>query len=181
MFLELLVDRDIDLIFGNVGSDFPPVIEALARSGEKINPFIVPHENVALAMAYGYYMPTGRMQAVALHVGQGTANGLNGIINAGRQSIPMLILAGRTPIIESEVLGGRNNYINWGQEMFDQAGMVREFVKWECELRDSRQLESIIDRAIAMTEPRGPVYLTLPAKSWPTPCWVKPPSAPAPL
>src|SRR6185436_2191450 len=49
-------------------------------------------------------------------------------------------------------------------EMFDQAGMVRELVKWDYELRDARQLDDVVDRAvgIAMTEPKGPIYLTLP-------------------
>ena len=42
--------------------------------------------------------------------------------------------------------------------------MVREFVKWDYELRNAEQLEAVVDRAIeiATTEPCGPVYLTLP-------------------
>ena len=48
--------------------------------------------------------------------------------------------------------------------MFDQGGMVREFCKWDYELRNAEQLEAVVDRAIeiATTEPCGPVYLTLP-------------------
>ena len=48
--------------------------------------------------------------------------------------------------------------------MFDQAGMLRELVKWDYELRSGVQVEAVVDRAIniAMTEPRGPVYLSLP-------------------
>src|SRR5690606_37121424 len=48
--------------------------------------------------------------------------------------------------------------------MFDQAGMVRELVKWDYELRHGDQLEDVIDRAleIATMEPAGPVYLSLP-------------------
>lgn len=30
--------------------------------------------------------------------------------------------------------------------MFDQAGMVREFVKWDYELRDGRNLADVVDR-----------------------------------
>jgi len=42
--------------------------------------------------------------------------------------------------------------------------MLREYVKWDYELRQAVQLEAVVDRALelAMTEPRGPVYLTLP-------------------
>ena len=48
--------------------------------------------------------------------------------------------------------------------MFDQAGMLREIVKWDYELRNGVQLETVIDRAltIATSPPEGPVYLSLP-------------------
>ena len=55
-------------------------------------------------------------------------------------------------------------HIHWAQESFDQAGMIREYVKWDYELRNSSQLETVVDRALglAMADPPGPVYLTLP-------------------
>jgi acetolactate synthase-1/2/3 large subunit len=42
--------------------------------------------------------------------------------------------------------------------------MVREFVKWDYELRFGSQIETIVDRSLAISksEPCGPVYLTLP-------------------
>ena len=48
--------------------------------------------------------------------------------------------------------------------MFDQAGMVREMVKWDYELRVPGQIADVVARAheVAMTTPRGPVYLVLP-------------------
>lgn len=167
-YLELLASRGIDFLFGNAGTDFPPIIEAYARAagdGARVpRPLLVPHENVAVGMAYGYAMVTGRMQAVMVHVGLGTANALCGLFNAARQNVPMLFTAGRTPWTEGGVAGGRNNYINWAQEQFDQAGMVREFMKWDYELRHPAQLEAVLDRALALadSDPRGPVYLTLP-------------------
>ena len=76
----------------------------------------------------------------------------------------MLFTAGRTPLTEEGLPGARSIYIHWAQELFDQAGMVRELVKWDYELRNLEQLETVVDRAltVAMSEPRGPVYLTLP-------------------
>src|SRR5206468_8946368 len=46
----------------------------------------------------------------------------------------------------------------------DQGAMLRDFVKWDYELRNFTQLETVVDRALALTqaEPQGPVYLTLP-------------------
>jgi acetolactate synthase-1/2/3 large subunit len=42
--------------------------------------------------------------------------------------------------------------------------MVREYTKWEHEMRAYQDVDALVDRAlvIAMSEPRGPVYLTLP-------------------
>lgn len=167
-YLARLLENGVEYIFANAGTDFPPLIESLAKAKAlgtaTPRAVTVPHENVAVAMAYGAYLATGRMQAVMVHVGLGTANALMGIINAARQNIPMLIAAGRTPVSEEGMLGARTNHINWAQEMFDQAGMLREFVKWEYELRMPGQIDALVDRACALarTAPCGPVYLTLP-------------------
>jgi len=176
-YLALLKRRGIDWLFANAGTDFAPIIEALVR-GRKAGiamPEAVPiaHETIAVAMAHGFYLVTGRPQAVMVHVNVGTANALMGLINASRDNIPMLFTSGRTPLTESGMLGSRDAPIHWGQEMFDQAGMLRELVKWDYELREPAQLEAMVDRAlaIAMSEPRGPTYLSLPrealAKPWP--------------
>src|SRR5204863_2433193 len=52
----------------------------------------------------------------------------------------------------------------WAQEHFDQGGMLREFMKWDYELRHAEQVETVVDRALAIakSEPQGPVYVTLP-------------------
>jgi acetolactate synthase-1/2/3 large subunit len=168
-WLGLLAARGIDILFVNGGTDFAPLAEAYAKGralGWKMpRPISVPHENVGVAMAHGYTMLTGRAQAMMVHVGPGTANAVNGLYNAYRQRIPMLFTAGRTPILEAGgVRGSRNNFINWAQEMYDQAGMVREVVKWDYELRHPQQVESVLERALAIANsaPQGPVYLTLP-------------------
>ncbi len=167
-YLELLRERGIDYFFANAGTDFAPIIDAFARFAEQgkptPKPITVPHENAAVAMAHGYYMVTGKPQVVMVHVTVGTANALNGIINAARDHVPILFSAGRTPLTEAGLPGSRDIYIHWAQESFDQAGMLREYVKWDYELRNFTQLEAVVDRALemAMTEPRGPVYLTLP-------------------
>ena len=168
-WLGLLAARGIEYLFANGGTDFAPVVEAYAK-GQKLGwrlpqIVIVPHENMGVAMAHGYAMVTGRPQAMMVHVGVGTANSLNGLINASRQNVPILFTAGRTPITESGALpAARNNYIHWAQEHFDQGGMLREFMKWDYELRHAEQVETVIDRALAIakSEPQGPVYVTLP-------------------
>jgi acetolactate synthase-1/2/3 large subunit len=165
-YLRRLAERGIEYVFANAGTDFAPIIEALSRGGGKTYPrFVtVPHENVAMAMAHGYYRVSGKPAVVMVHVNVGTANALCGLMNAARDNVPTILAAGRTPLTETGHIASRNGHIHWGQESFDQGGMVREFVKWDYELRHGQPVDSVVDRAIdiAMSEPRGPVYMTLP-------------------
>ena len=167
-FLRALADHGVDYFFCNPGTDFPPVVEAFSRA-KKTNakvpkPVLVPHENLALGMAHGAYLMTGRPQAVMVHTTVGTGNTVNNLINLSRDRVPLILAAGRTPITEKGSFGSRSRPIQWGQEMFDQAGMVRELVKWDYELRMPGQAGDMVARGIevAMAHPRGPIYLTLP-------------------
>jgi len=167
-YLDSLSERGVQYVFANAGTDFAPVIEAILHAqeeGRTIPKFLtVPHENVAISMAHGYYRVSGNPAVVMVHVTVGTANTVCGIMNAARDNIPLLLAAGHTPHTESGQAGSRDVWIHWGQDSFDQGGMVREFVKWDYELRAGQPVDDIVGRAldIAMSEPRGPVYLTLP-------------------
>src|SRR3989440_4787648 len=167
-YLELLKDRGIDVFLGNAGTDFASLGEAFGRfetaGGRAPRPMVVPHEFVAVSMAHGYSAAGGRPAAVMVHVNVGTGNASTAIITAARANVPILMSAGRTPITEEGLPGSRDLHIHWAQESFDQAAMLREYVKWDYELRIPAQLESVVDRALELmqAEPRGPVYLTLP-------------------
>ena len=176
-YLRLLAGHGVDYLFCNAGTDFAPLIEAYAKAeqqGDPVpRPIAVAHENAAVAMAHGHTMVSGRPQAVMAHVSVGTANMICGVTNAARAQIPMLVTAGRTPITESAELPGSRNYmIHWAQEMFDQAAMMREHVKWDYELKNATQVGDVVTRAVevASTEPCGPVYLSLPREVLAQPC-----------
>jgi acetolactate synthase I/II/III large subunit len=158
----------VDVVFANAGTDFPPIIEGLAEAAARgidlPRALAIPHEHAAMGMAHGYYLMTGRAQAVMLHTNVGLANGAIGAINAACEHIPMLLMSGRTPATEGGRFGARTVPIGWGQEMRDQAALVREACKWDYELRFPEQVHDILDRAaaIATSTPKGPVYLALP-------------------
>jgi acetolactate synthase-1/2/3 large subunit len=166
--LRVLKARGIDYVLANAGTDFAPVIEGLVRLAgrkESIPRFItVPHENLAMAMAHGYYQVAGKPAGVMVHVTVGTGNTICALMNAARDNVPLLLMAGRTPLTQDGHIASRSAPIHWGQENFDQAGVVREYTKWDFELRAGQPVEELVGRAldIALAEPRGPVYLTLP-------------------
>ena len=167
-YIELLAARGVDYFFGNGGTDFGPIVDAYAKRLELElpvpKPVTVPHEITAMAMAAGYAMVKGKPQVVMVHTIPGTANATGSLINARSNQVPMLFSAGRTPLTETGRKGSRNGGIHWAQESRDQGSMVREWVKWDYELRDGVDLEGVVDRALAITqsEPKGPVYLSLP-------------------
>jgi acetolactate synthase-1/2/3 large subunit len=158
-------------MFANTGTDHGPLIEAMAKTAKEdprdIQPVVVPHEIAAVSMAHGYYNVTQKPQMVLVHTLPGTANALGGIINAASCNVPLFLVAGRTPITEGELRAGKSQNIHWRQESRDQGNIVREFVKWDYEVRTNQNLAAVVSRAykIAMSEPRGPVYLTLP-REW---------------
>ncbi|MCL4745011.1 MAG: thiamine pyrophosphate-requiring protein [Burkholderiaceae bacterium] len=164
--LELLRVRGIKYLFGGAPTS---MLEAIAKKNaqgsETLRGVITPHEQTAVAMAHGYYVASGELQLVYLYSIVGTANALGGIINASRSRIPMILIAARSPISERPgVVGARDIHVQWAQESFDQGALVREYVKWDYELRNADQLEAVIDRAIevATAAPCGPVYLSVP-------------------
>ena len=158
-------------MFANTGTDHGPLIEAMAKTAKEdprdIQPIVVPHEQAAVSMAHGYYTVTQKPQMVLVHTLPGTANALGGIINAASCNVPVFLVAGRTPITEGELRAGKSQNIHWRQESRDQGSIVREFVKWDYEIRTNQNLPAVVSRAykIAMSEPRGPVYMTLP-REW---------------
>ncbi|MEK9647474.1 MAG: thiamine pyrophosphate-binding protein, partial [Alphaproteobacteria bacterium] len=81
-YLSALKQSGIDVVFANAGTDFAPIIEGILRAGDAghdIPRFVtVPHENVAVAMAQGYYKTSGHIAGVMVHVTVGTANALCG-------------------------------------------------------------------------------------------------------
>src|ERR671934_1754872 len=108
-YLMLLKDRGIDHFLGNGGTDFASLVDAFAKFEAQgtpaPRPLVIPHEFVAVSMAHGYYVASGRPAAVMVHVNVGTANASTGIISAARANVPIFMSAGRTPITEEGLPG----------------------------------------------------------------------------
>lgn len=166
-FLHGLEEIGVEYIFANLGTDHVSLIEDMADWAEerRLTVLLVPHENVAMHMAGGYAMATGRGQAVLVHVDAGTANAAMGAHNLFRGRIPVLLLAGKAPFaLHGELPGARDNYVHYVQDPFDIASVVRPYVKWEYALPSGYVAKEALRRAhaIMQSDPPGPVYMTLP-------------------
>ncbi|WP_165191544.1 thiamine pyrophosphate-requiring protein [Caulobacter soli] len=165
-FVEALVDAGVSYIFGNFGSDHPGLLEYLAKAkalGLPAPPVLTcPNEMVGLSAAHGYAQVTGRAQAVVVHVECGTQALAGAVHNAAKGRIPVLIYAGASPYTqEGELLGSRNEFIQWIQDVADQRGLVRGYMKYDNEIRTGRNVKQLVRRAMqfAHSDPPGPVYL----------------------
>lgn len=168
-FLETLNNNDVEYLFINSGTDTFPIQEAMAKyqaEGKRIpNVILCPDESTAVAAAHGYFNATRRPQVVLVHVDAGTLQLSGGLHNAQRGRAGMVLCAGRAPMtFEGEMDGSRSMSIHWTQEQLDQAGSVRNFTKWDYELRRNENVQHVMQRAfqVAASEPPGPVYLMLP-------------------
>jgi acetolactate synthase-1/2/3 large subunit len=168
-FLEALTEAGVTFAFANFGSDYPPILEAYAEAetSGRIFPTVIncPHEMVALSAAHGYAQVTGKPQAVFVHVDVGTQNLGGAVHNVAKSRVPVLIFAGASPFTQQgELRGTRNEHIQWYQDVFHQRDIVRDYVRYDAELRTGKNVKQIVFRAlqIATSEPKGPVYLVGP-------------------
>ena len=115
------------------------------------------HEEIAVAMAEGYYLATGRPQATLVHNIVGLQHASKAIYEAWLNNVPMLILGGTGPLDASH----RRPWIDWIHTAQVQGQLVRDYVKWDDQPQGALSAAESVLRAyqIAMTDPKGPVYL----------------------
>lgn len=153
-FLSILRQNNVDTIFGNPGTTELPLVDALA-SDHQIRYVLALQEAVVLAMADGYAQASSDLAVVNLHAAPGLGNALGMLYNAQKSGSPILVTAGQHD--QSLTL---TEPVLWG----DLPRIARPFVKWSGEVNRVEDLPRAVHRAckIAMTPPRGPVFLSIP-------------------
>ncbi|TGD94786.1 thiamine pyrophosphate-requiring protein [Methylobacterium nonmethylotrophicum] len=165
-FLDALVEANVSFVFANVGSDHPALIEAIAEAraaGRRIPEIVTcPNEMVGMSAAHGYWQASGEPQAVVVHVECGTQALAGAVHNAAKGRAPVIVFAGASPFTqEGELKGSRNEFIQWIQDVHDQRGLVRGYMKYDAEIRTGKNVKDLVHRALqfARSDPKGPVYL----------------------
>jgi benzoylformate decarboxylase len=152
--VRVLRDEGVDKVFGNPGTTELPLLDALVDAHD-IDYVLGVQEGSVVAMADGYARMTGRPAFVNLHVAAGLANGLVGLLNAGRSRTPLVVTAGqqdRRHLVEDPMLTG------------DLIGIARPVVKQAFDVQHAHDLPVLLRRAfrLAVRPPAGPVFLSLP-------------------
>jgi acetolactate synthase I/II/III large subunit len=170
--LQALGNLSVDCIVSSPGSEWSAVWEALARAkvaGTPAPPYhSCWHETLAVDIAIGYTLATGRMQAVLLHAGVGLLQGAAGVHAAHIQNVPMVVLSG-----EALTYGERPGF-DPGQQWYQNLSVVggpqrfaEPYVKWAGQAPSIDTLYETVMRAghMAQRTPAGPVYVNVPIET----------------
>ena len=159
----------VDNLFFVSGSEIAFYQESAAKAREREWPsprlVTMTHEGAALNAAIGSAMVSGQPAATAVHVDVGTLNYGAGIHTAWRGGYPVLMMAGAGPrAYPGTMTGGRDGGIQWVQEPRDQGEIVRQYTKHDHRLEHLDNPGLMVSRLlqVAMSDPQGPVYLTVP-------------------
>jgi acetolactate synthase-1/2/3 large subunit len=162
----------VENLFFVSGSEIAFYQESIAKANQRGWPAprlrTVIHEGVALNAALGNAMVSGGPAATAVHVDVGTFNYGGALHTAWRGPYPVLIMAGTGPrAYPGSMIGARNSLVQWVQEPRDQGEIVRQYTKLDHRLEHQDNPGLLVSRLlqVAMSEPRGPVYLSVPRET----------------
>ena len=162
----------IDNLFFVSGSELAFYQEAIAKATDRGRPaprlVTMIHEHVALNAAMGNTLLTGRPAATAAHVDAGTFHYGAALHTAWRGGFPVLITAGTGPrAYPGSMRGARDGTQQWLQEPRDQGEIVRQYTKMDHRLEHQDNPGLMVSRLLqlALSEPRGPVYLSIPLET----------------
>jgi thiamine pyrophosphate-dependent acetolactate synthase large subunit-like protein len=161
LVVYLLNRLGVEYVTLNPGATTRGMHESLVTYGGNVSPEVITcsHEEIAVAMAEGYYLATGKPQAVLVHNIVGLQHASKAIYEAWLNQVPMIIIGGTGPLDATH----RRPWIDWIHTAQVQGQIVRDYVKWDDQPQGALSVaESMLHaHQIAMTEPRGPVYLCL--------------------
>lgn len=163
VMLDLLKKLDIEYISLNPGSSLRGIHDSVVNYGKNKAPELILccHENIAVSIAAGYGLAAGRPMVAMVHNIVGLLNGTNSIYNAWLSGAPILVLGATGPMAVEE----RRPWIDWIHTALVQGNVVRDYVKWDDQPSSLTGVTDSLLRGyrIAMTEPKGPVYICLDA------------------
>lgn len=166
--LEACRKLNVEYIVSSPGTEWAPVWEAMAKQIKqgRNGPAFMDcwHETLAVDIAAGYTLATGRMQAVLLHAGSGLLQGAMGLHSAWVAGVPMLVISG-----ESVTYGEQPGFdpgAQWINNLSIPGGtqrLVEPVVKFASQLGSPHTIYESTIRAgeLAQRVPQGPTYLSV--------------------
>lgn len=158
--IGLLRHFGITKIFGNPGSTELPLFRDFPADFSYV---LGLQEAVVVAMADGYAQASHNASFVNLHSAAGVGHAMGNIFTAYKNRTPMIISAGQ----QARSILPYDPFLHSAQA----TELPKPYVKWSIEPARAEDVPLAIARAyyIAMQEPRGPVFVSIPADDWDRP------------
>jgi acetolactate synthase-1/2/3 large subunit len=153
IIVDTLIDLGVDTMFGYPGGVVLPLFDRLYDAPIRfINPR---HEQGGCHMADAYARASGKVGVVVATSGPGACNLTTGLATAMMDSSPIVALTGQ---VRTELIG------NDAFQEADTTGITRPITKYNCIVKDVKDLERVIREAffIASTSRPGPVLVDIP-------------------
>jgi acetolactate synthase-1/2/3 large subunit len=153
IIVDTLIEQGVDTMFGYPGGVVLPFFDRLYDAPIR---FIIPrHEQGGCHMADAYARASGRVGVVVTTSGPGACNLTTGLATAMMDSVPVVALTGQ---VRTELIG------NDAFQEADTTGITRPVTKYNCIVKDVKDLARIIKEAfyIASTGRPGPVLVDIP-------------------
>jgi acetolactate synthase-1/2/3 large subunit len=114
------------------------------------------HEQAAAHMADGWARATGRAGVAMVTAGPGVTDAVTGVANAYLDAIPMVLIGGRSPLLDDELLPLQGG--------IDQVALMRPITKWARSVVHVERIPEFVAMAFrqAVSGRPGPVFLELP-------------------
>jgi benzoylformate decarboxylase len=156
----LMRELGLTTIFGNPGSTELPLFRDFPADFRYV---LGLQESVVVGMADGYAQATGNAALVNLHSAAGVGHAMGNIFTAYRNRTPMVITAGQQA----------RSILPFEPFLFatDAARLPEPYVKWAVEPARGEDVPLAIARAyyLAMQEPCGPTFVSIPVDDWDKP------------
>lgn len=148
-----LSELGITRAYGLPGEDHMTLLDALEGGGIEYRTAF--NESSAVIMAATDAQLTGRPGVAILSLAPGVSNGVNGILHAYLEGLPVLVLSGQF---------AANKLPFVVRQGFDTEQLVRSCTKWTTRVPPGADPAALVCKAadIALAERPGPVYVELP-------------------
>lgn len=155
----LLRSAGIEYAALNPGASFRGIHDSIVNHLGNHQPSLVTslHEQIAVGIAHGYAMASGRPMAALLHDVVGLQQASVAIYSAYIDRAPVIVIGGTGPIDAAR----RRPWIDWIHTAQVQADLVRQFIKWDDQPSSVQAIPRSFARAmnVATSAPAGPIYL----------------------
>src|SRR5579885_462003 len=154
MVVRALEREEVHNVFALHGGHLDAIFGACREHGLRV--IDTRHEQAAAHMADGWARATGRPGVAMVTAGPGVTDAVTGVANAYLDSIPMVLIGGRSPLADDELLPLQGG--------IDQMGLMRPITKWAYSVTQVARIPEFVAMAFrhAVSGRPGPVFLEIP-------------------